>query len=336
MAGLTPAALKVAAHPRPCPLCGGGAHEVVGTRDRGGAPLRTVMCRGCGHVFTNPAPNEAELAAYYAERYRRDYKGVLTPKPKHVLRAGQRALERLARLRPYLPPPATVLDVGAGGGEFAYLLARAGYAVVGVEPNAGYAAFARQSYGLDIRAATLEQTDFDAATFDAVTLHHVLEHVAEPRAALARFRRWLKPGGLIVVEVPNVLSWFHAPHRRFHAAHLHTFHAAGLADLFANAGFAVADLTITPGPAHLNIVARATAAAPPAPVWRSAAAAEVAAHFRRHTALTHITSGMALRRLWGNALRPWRERRALKALGATAGAREILDRLYRPALSPSP
>jgi len=320
------AGLNFSGAPKPCPLCRSEAHRVVGLRDRRGAALRTVMCEACGHVFTNPAPDEDELKAYYTERYRSDYKNIATPKHKHVLRAGFRAVERLARLRPFLPPPAKVLDVGAGGGEFAYLLTRSGYDAVGVEPNAGYAGFARQSYGLDIRSGILELVDFELASFDAITMHHVLEHVADPLRALGRIHGWLKPGGVMVVEVPNVASWFHAPRRRFHAAHLHTFNKAGLEDLFTSAGFAVEDLHITPGPAHLNIVARKSKS--PTQVSFRNAAADVTAHFRRHTEATHILSGMAFKRLWGNALRPWRESRKLGALGNPTTARDILDRLY--------
>jgi 2-polyprenyl-3-methyl-5-hydroxy-6-metoxy-1,4-benzoquinol methylase len=310
-----------------CPLCAAANHSVVSETDRHGAALRTVMCTTCGHVFTNPAPTEADLKTYYSERYRAEYKGVLVPKRKHVLRAGFRAIERLARLALVLPSPARVLDVGSGGGEFAYLLAKAGYSVTGLEPNKGYAAFAREAYGLDIHGTILELIDFESGAFDAITMHHVLEHVADPRQALIRMHAWLKPNGLAVIEVPNVMSWFHAPHRRFHAAHLHTFNQTGLEDVFRSAGFEVVDLTVMPGTAHLNIVARrGERAGQPTPT-RSAVSA-VQAHFHRHTELSHVMSGMALRRLWGNLKRPIREGVKLLTLGNPATARAVLDRLY--------
>jgi 2-polyprenyl-3-methyl-5-hydroxy-6-metoxy-1,4-benzoquinol methylase len=300
---------------------------VVGTHDRDGALLRTVMCDACGHVFTNPAPTEADLNAYYSTKYRAEYKGVLTPKRKHVLRAGFRALERLDRLKPFLPAPATVLDVGAGGGEFAFLLKTAGYDVRGIEPNAGYAAYAQQSYGLDIQATTLEHADFAPHQFDAITMHHVFEHLLDVRGSLSKLRGWLKPGGLMIIEVPNVASWFHAPRRRFHAAHLHTFNATGLADLLSDTGFVVENLVTTAGPMHLNVVARKADA--PAKAGFRSAVSEVRTHYARHTAFTHLLSGMALRRLWGNAVRPLREKNFLRRLGHPTTGHEILDRLYR-------
>jgi len=323
--------LQVSSQARDCPLCESTAHDVVGTHDRHGDVLRTVMCTACGHVFTNPAPTQDDLNNYYSTKYRAEYKGVLTPKRKHVLRAGYRALERLARLRAFKAPPATVLDVGAGGGEFAYLMAQAGYTVSGIEPNAGYAAYAKESYGVDIHATTLELATFEPEHFDVITLHHVLEHLSDIKAGLARLRGWLKPGGLLIIEVPNVASWFHAPRRRFHAAHLHTFNRTGLEDVVQAAGFSVEDMLITQGPAHLNIVARKQADVPTSVTIRNASA-DVRAHFARHTAITHLLSGMAFSRLWGNAMRPLREKHHLKSLGAPQAGREILDRLYQPHL----
>jgi 2-polyprenyl-3-methyl-5-hydroxy-6-metoxy-1,4-benzoquinol methylase len=265
------------------------------------------------------------MAAYYRERYRADYKGMRTPKAKHVLRAGLRGLERLRRLRPFVTGPARVLDVGAGGGEFVYLLGRAGFEAVGIEPNLGYADHARGAYGIDIRAGTLEDAAFDPEGFDVITLHHVLEHVIDPHLALARIAAWIKPGGHLIVEVPNVMSWFHAPRRRFHRAHLHAFHRLGLEDLLSAHGLTPLDSAITPGPAHINIVARKTGAGGKR-AFRNESAA-VREHFRRHTEISHVTSGMALRRVWGNLTRPLRERRQLAALNAAA-PRAILDGLF--------
>jgi len=333
VAGLTMGGLNVSSQNRDCPLCGSENHDAVGTRDRNGDALRTVMCLSCGHVFTNPAPTPDDLNAFYSTKYRAEYKGVLTPKRKHVLRAGLRALERLARLREYAASPASVLDIGAGGGEFAYLLSVAGFKVTGLEPNAGYAQYAKESYGLDIQATTLELTNFAANSFDVITSHHVLEHLSEPRAGLSKLRGWLKPSGLLVIEVPNVMSWFHAPRRRFHAAHLHSFNRAGLEDLLRACGFQIENLLITPGPAHLNVVARRDDAPSAASAFQNAAP-DVRAHFVKHTAVTHFLSGMALSRLWGNAKRPWREKRHLQALGAPSTGREILDRLFQSRLSP--
>ena len=100
----------------PCNLCGAIGATVVGTRSRSGAPLRSVCCVDCGLVRSDPRPVESRR--FYEHDYRLSYKGTLEPKIKHVLRAGQVALDRLAHVRPLLQQRRRVLDVGSGGGEF--------------------------------------------------------------------------------------------------------------------------------------------------------------------------------------------------------------------------
>ncbi|MCA3070594.1 MAG: class I SAM-dependent methyltransferase [Rhodocyclaceae bacterium] len=223
-----------------CNLCNATDVRVVSLRDRDGRPLRTVMCTGCGLVRCDPMPDPDMLDQYYRERYRIDYKRQRAPSRRHILRAGRVALDRLARL-PQLPAPSSsggrALDIGAGGGEFAYLLGRtSGLAVTGIEPNEGYAAHARQVLGLDLVVSPLHEAMPAGGSFDLITMFHVLEHLRDPGAALARIAAWLAPGGLAVVEVPNIEATCQAPGHLFHAAHLYNFNAAALERLGQKAG----------------------------------------------------------------------------------------------------
>ncbi len=224
----------------PCNLCGSGEVRVLAQRDRHGDPLQTVMCTGCGLVRCDPMPDPAALDDYYRERYRIDYKQQVAPSRRHILRAGRVALDRLARL-PRLAPIADragrALDIGAGGGEFAYLLGRTrGLAVTGIEPNEGYASHARRVLGLDLMVSPLHEARPAEGAFDLVTMFHVLEHLRDPEAALARVAAWLAPGGIAVVEVPNVEATCQAPGHLFHAAHLYNFNAASLERLALKVG----------------------------------------------------------------------------------------------------
>ena len=311
---------------RLCPLCGSADHGVVGTRDRRGAPLRTVLCAACGHVFTNPAPNPEDLARYYRDAYRQDYKSVITPKRKHIYRAGVGAMARLARLIPHISDGARVIDVGAGGGEFVYLLAKKGFSVAGIEPHAGYANYARATYEIDIRAGALESASFPAGEADAITLHHVLEHTADPVVALQVIWGWLKPGGVTVIEVPNLASWAHAPRHRFHRAHLHTFSRTSLEDVLTNAGFSVEHLNLPDDKGHLNAIAK-KASRPESHTWRNVAT-ENNAVLAAHTKLAHFLSGQPLRRIRANFTRPFRESFAIRTLGNPESGRELLDSLF--------
>src|SRR5919202_1014021 len=90
------------------------------------------------------------------------------------------------------PPPARVLEVGAGGGELAAALRAAGWDVVAIDPAADGAAGVEPVALLDLEAA---EASFDAAVA-VVSLHHV-EPLAESCARLAAA---VRPGGALVVD----------------------------------------------------------------------------------------------------------------------------------------
>ena len=210
----------------PCNLCGGTEVSILSNRSRSGKPLRTVICRSCGLVWSDPRPHDARQ--FYEEEYRVSYKNAYNPQPKHVLRAGQVALSRFEKIGRLLTEQKTVLDVGTGGGEFAYLLQSLGHRVSGVEPNKGYADYSIKEYGLGVQVGFVQDAVFPPESFDVVTIWHVLEHTEDPGAVLTLLRSWVKTDGIVVVEVPNVEATCQAPSSTFHEAHLYNFNVVSL------------------------------------------------------------------------------------------------------------
>lgn len=210
----------------PCNLCGGNEVAILSNRSRSGKPLRTVICRACGLVWSDPRPHDARR--FYEEEYRLSYKETYSPKPKHVLRAGKVALSRFEKIERLMTAPKSVLDVGTGGGEFAYLLQSLGHRVNGIEPNRGYADYSVREYGLMVQVGFVQDTAFPPESFDVVTIWHVLEHTEDPGRVLALLRSWLKADGMLVVEVPNVEATCQAPQSTFHEAHLYNFNVVSL------------------------------------------------------------------------------------------------------------
>ncbi len=254
----------------PCRLCGGRSFEPVrrGCRDR---RLNTpgvfaiVRCRACGLMRTHPWPGGPADAGRLA----------LTPAPgvpcagcwvlsgekprQHAARGTQHSLARAAAWAPYrlrygradaLPPPwpgaGRALDIGCGRGALLAHLRELGWDVWGIEPDAEAAAAAERAVGRPGRIIRerAERVDYPPAFFDLITLMHSLEHLEEPLMVLTRARRWLRPGGVLRVRVPDIAS---AEARLFGRLwdgldvprHRHHFTARTLTLLCERAGFVV-------------------------------------------------------------------------------------------------
>jgi len=156
-----------------------------------------------------------------------------------------------------------VLDVGCSRGATAAVLRSRGVeTVVGIEPDPGDASEAARVCDRVV-AGTLEGVaeEFPGA-FDAVLFGDVLEHLADPSAALARVRPWLSPRGVVVASVPNVGHWSivadllagrfdYVPYSLLSGTHIRFFTRATLVDLFEAAGYrieAVEGVTFAPSP----------------------------------------------------------------------------------------
>ena len=95
-----------------------------------------------------------------------------------------------------------LLDVGAHAGRLMSLARAAGWEVEGIELNPRTAAQAAASTGATVYQGNIFTAE-PRAPFDAVTLIDVLEHIPDPRRALARAAAWLRPGGAVAIKVPN-------------------------------------------------------------------------------------------------------------------------------------
>jgi SAM-dependent methyltransferase len=213
-----------------CQLCGSFDQTEVSKADRHGKALSTVLCHGCGIITNNPIPNDQELVSFYSTEYRTSYKGATMPRMRQVFRNFGR-LERHIRdnLEFYENRP-NILDLGAGSGEFMFLADAMGAHCVGVEPTIDYADYCRNMLGLNVLTQTLEASNFSDATFDHIRLSHVLEHMNNPIRSLKVLHRWLKPDGLLYIEVPDIAS--DANHkmrgRLFHFGHIFNFNPVTL------------------------------------------------------------------------------------------------------------
>jgi 2-polyprenyl-3-methyl-5-hydroxy-6-metoxy-1,4-benzoquinol methylase len=130
--------------------------------------------------------------------------------------------------------PGKLLDVGCGNGSFLAMMRSAGWDVSGIEPDPKAARLASEGLGIPVRVEQFRVGTFEAGSFDAVTLQHVIEHSHDPIGMMAECRRILKPGGHLAIVTPNLPSaghkWFKADWRGLEPPrHLHLFSPKALA-----------------------------------------------------------------------------------------------------------
>jgi SAM-dependent methyltransferase len=168
-------------------------------------------CTACGAATTDPWPSERELEEAYA-RYRPE-SGRFSGVGDHLLR---RTRARLARRVDRLAPPGPVLDVGAGDGALLDALVARGRRSLGLE---------RDPRRPEVRDADITELGDE---WSAIVFWHALEHLPAPGDAIDHACRHLRPGGVLVVAVPNTASlqarafgdrWFHLDLPR-HLVHL--------------------------------------------------------------------------------------------------------------------
>ena len=186
----------------PCPVCG---HQRA--RARFGIEqleARVIQCDQCRLGTLWPQPSAQEIRDFYPPDYYGDSGNKFEPLIETIVRWS--AARHARSLASGLSPGAQVLDVGCGRGVLLSAFADAGHHVSGFEVSTA------ATEGADPRAeirigGCLRDAGYESETFDLVVLWHVLEHVSNPKSTLQEISRILKPGGRLVVAVPNFSSW---------------------------------------------------------------------------------------------------------------------------------
>lgn len=162
-----------------------------------GETFQIVRCRRCGFATTDPLP--ASLDRYYPTRYRRF--NALAAFVLHRL-----YLRRVDGWLSRLPRSGLALEVGAGTGWMLRALRERGWRAVGSERSLDAAAAARSASGAPMFVGDLTALR-EGPVLDLVIMFHVLEHLADPLAELRAAAARLRPGGTLVLGLPNIASW---------------------------------------------------------------------------------------------------------------------------------
>jgi len=214
-----------------CELCGAPLQpRLIGVRDPISLERFDVLdCPSCGLGMTHPKPTN--VSSYYGPRYYGE---------RHWITTAYCTWRRLRVIRLTLGRDCrpSLLDVGCGDGTFLRAAQQKGWQVSGTE--------LRDAGPIPSRAIRVWSSLSDIEDrFDCVTAWHVLEHLPDPQESAREIRRLLKPGGALLLSVPDGGGWqsrcsgpfwFHLDVPR----HLFHFDLPSLRLLLENAGFEVA------------------------------------------------------------------------------------------------
>lgn len=197
-----------------CNMCGSDTrgHVVMGKRlnqpqgrnpkNKMGINTTIVKCPECKLIYANPMPVPKDIndhygvppESYWVEDYFRLDDSYF-----------QLEINKLKTLTE-ITPGKKALDIGAGIGKSMIVLERVGFDVYGIEPSEPFYNRAVGKMGIKhdkIQLASIETADFPASYFDFITFSAVLEHLYDPAAAIKKAMGWLKPEGIVHIEVPS-------------------------------------------------------------------------------------------------------------------------------------
>ncbi|GAB3230531.1 class I SAM-dependent methyltransferase [Hymenobacter seoulensis] len=192
-----------------CPVCGKTEFSnklVVEDKSVSKESFAIQQCQACSFQFTNPRPDAAHIGSYYeSDEYVSHNSGAggMINQAYKVARFFTMR-RKVALVNKLAPRKGSLLDYGCGTGHFLAAAKSNGWKVAGWEPNARAREEATQRVGQPLPLLDLAQ--LPTATYDAITLWHVLEHVHELNDTLQQLIRLLKPDGTLIIAVPNIDS----------------------------------------------------------------------------------------------------------------------------------
>lgn len=231
-----------------CPVCGSGNIKFYSkTKDYlvSKNEFSIEKCSDCGFLFTNPRPFENDLGDYYLSgEYisHTDSKKSFWDFVYHTVRKFM-LKKKISFLSAHLISKinnSKLMDYGCGTGEFLLYARQRGFDVLGIEPSP-HARNRASAKGITVEPG-LEHLQKGERKFHVITLWHVLEHIPDPRHIISDLINLLGKDGLIVVAVPEYLSFDSKFYKEDWAAwdvprHLNHFNSETISKLFATYGF---------------------------------------------------------------------------------------------------
>lgn len=239
-----------------CIIC--QAHELHYLFTPPNSPGDVMRCTNCGFVFIPNITNSRAIISSgpvmgklprtaRTSRNIKDLEGswelpFIRHKEREFPAMRLNTRKAIERLEMYAQP-GPILDFGCGTGIQLKVACEMGWQGQGLEPLTGHSIYARAHFDLPVINDVLHDDSFGPESFNAITAYQVFEHLPDPVHTMQQLVKALKPGGALLVEVPNIdnlLSRIMGPrHRHFVIDHLNFFSAATLSRLMEDSGLKV-------------------------------------------------------------------------------------------------
>ena len=170
-------------------------------------PFKILECKECGLLFTTPRPNKNEIGRYYkSEEYysHQENKEGFIPKVYEKVKSVN--LKNKYGIATEGKEKGKALDIGCGVGDFLHTMEQHGWDCTGVEPSEDAKVIAKKRIKGQLLSSE-EQENLPDSSFDIITMWHVLEHVDDIRWQIQQLHRLCKPGGRIIIALPNYKSY---------------------------------------------------------------------------------------------------------------------------------
>lgn len=170
-----------------------------------GKEFEMYKCRECGFLFTQDYPEESEIGSYY------DSAGYIShsDSDKTIIEKGYQLARKfmLTRKKNIIGKvckltSGSLLDIGSGTGHFLNTLKMAGWVTKGIEINKSAREYSSAKFRLEVISPE-EIGLLHDHEFDCITMWHVMEHFHNPGNYFKEISRLIKPGGTVLVALPN-------------------------------------------------------------------------------------------------------------------------------------